>query len=446
MENHNGPYIVIIGGGLAAFAAAIELAELGAKVKLVKVSPGASGISSGSWDIADDLNRSSYDAWQDLKPISHNIFNLIKKNEFHPYAVLASGYQNNSFYQYVHQVVANASDQLPLRMMGVENQNKIFLTPMGTLKSTAWVQASQGGISISELKEAKLLIAGIRGYAPFQARFIRDALEIFLEKQADPPISFTGYLEMEMPGFEGRTNLSVPELAHYLDKEENFVKFGKAIVSYLEGKVYSHLLLPPILGVQNSRLIVEALNQITGLQCAESLALPVSIPGLRLENAINRYMNSHNIDIIEGKVVGFEHLSRRIKYLDVQLDDSVIKIPVKAVILATGKFIGNGIQHQQKFLEPIFHLPLFYKDQPVQALSPLRLAHAHPQAGQPFNSVGVRINAQTQPLSEDGDVAFENLFAAGAVIGGADFAFERCGAGVAIVTGQVAGKNAKSFL
>src|SRR3990167_2110781 len=101
MENHNGPYIVIIGGGLAAFAAAIELAELGAKVKLVKVSPGASGISSGAWDIADDLNRSSYDAWQDLKHISHNIFNLIKKNEFHPYAVLASGHQNNSFYQYV---------------------------------------------------------------------------------------------------------------------------------------------------------------------------------------------------------------------------------------------------------------------------------------------------------------------------------------------------------
>jgi glycerol-3-phosphate dehydrogenase subunit B len=47
-----------------------------------------------------------------------------------------------------------------------------------------------------------------------------------------------------------------------------------------------------------------------------------------------------------------------------------------------------------------------------------------------------------RPTDPDGAVEFENLRAAGAVLGGADFAAEKSGCGISLATGYAAGRNA----
>jgi anaerobic glycerol-3-phosphate dehydrogenase len=52
---------------------------------------------------------------------------------------------------------------------------------------------------------------------------------------------------------------------------------------------------------------------------------------------------------------------------------------------------------------------------------------------------GLRTDAELRPLDEEGQVPYSNLYAAGAVLGGYDYAGP-CGFGVPILTGWLAGR------
>jgi glycerol-3-phosphate dehydrogenase subunit B len=54
----------------------------------------------------------------------------------------------------------------------------------------------------------------------------------------------------------------------------------------------------------------------------------------------------------------------------------------------------------------------------------------------------VRTDDTLRPLDASGSVEFENLRAAGSVLGGYDFAAEKSGSGVSIATGHAAGRAA----
>jgi glycerol-3-phosphate dehydrogenase subunit B len=60
----------------------------------------------------------------------------------------------------------------------------------------------------------------------------------------------------------------------------------------------------------------------------------------------------------------------------------------------------------------------------------------------PFARFGVRTDGELRPTAADGSVEFENLRAAGSVLGGYDFAAEKSGSGVSIATGHAAGRRA----
>ena len=52
------------------------------------------------------------------------------------------------------------------------------------------------------------------------------------------------------------------------------------------------------------------------------------------------------------------------------------------------------------------------------------------------------MNGALQPLNLEGRPVAENIFAAGAILGGYDYVRELSGLGTAIITGFLAGKNA----
>ena len=88
--------------------------------------------------------------------------------------------------------------------------------------------------------------------------------------------------------------------------------------------------------------------------------------------------------------------------------------------------------------EPLFKLGVFHDGTPVTQMG-TRLQHL--QYLDPAEELrnGVATDTRLRPLDERGRVTYENLYAAGAVLGGYDYSGP-CGFGVPILTGWLAGR------
>ncbi len=107
-------------------------------------------------------------------------------------------------------------------------------------------------------------------------------------------------------------------------------------------------------------------------------------------------------------------------------------------VLATGHHIGGGLDGGRSTSEPLFGLGVFHDGEAV-GTSGTRLQHLqYIDAAEELRS-GLRTDNQLHPLDESGQVPYTNLYAAGAVLGGYDYA-GACGFGVPILTGWLAGR------
>jgi glycerol-3-phosphate dehydrogenase subunit B len=438
--------IVVIGGGWAGFSAALEARARGHQVLLIQKGPGATCFSAGSLDLADSPLRTSRDRLGENTSVEKNIHEIIRREHRHPYALLSEPMGEDSFQAFLNRAVQQVFAALPLTWSGNLKSNRRHPTSLGCLKSTAAVLNSMAEGDLLSMNQAKVLVVGLKGYAPMSSRFLR---EVLLEIQSQDPhhyLQFVGNTDVEVPGLEGRTSLRAYEIASRLDQEEGFVRFGQSILNYTKGKVYTHLLLPPVMGIVNHELIIMALRKITGLKVAEVLAAPMSIPGHRLDEAIHHGLESKEIDRMEGEVVGFDAHQSTVKSVYVHAGSHRAKIEAKAFVLATGKFIGGGIVDRPYFREALFHLPVFDGERGVKEVPASRLAASSFFSTQPLLKVGLQTNALLQPLGEEGEVAFTNVFAAGAVLGGFDAFRTHTGEGVAISTGCYAGQMASNLI
>ncbi len=92
-------------------------------------------------------------------------------------------------------------------------------------------------------------------------------------------------------------------------------------------------------------------------------------------------------------------------------------------------------------METLLDLPLSYPEQRREWFSKNLLS----LSGQPFNSIGVSVNQNLQPVDAAGKVVYENLFAAGGIIGHNDSLREKSGGGTSLVTGYLAGELAAKY-
>jgi len=106
-------------------------------------------------------------------------------------------------------------------------------------------------------------------------------------------------------------------------------------------------------------------------------------------------------------------------------------------VLATGRFIGGGLIKRRRTHEPLLGLGVFWEGEPATASRRLpRLEYLEPG---PAFQAGLLTDEGLRPLTEDGRVAYQNLRAAGAVLGGWDEGGEM-GFGVPLLTGWLAGR------
>jgi glycerol-3-phosphate dehydrogenase subunit B len=222
------------------------------------------------------------------------------------------------------------------------------------------------------------------------------------------------------------------ELAEALDAEGSERALADHLRLDLPAGVQA-VLLPPVLGWRRPGLSAR-LSDALGIPCAEVLSAAPSVPGVRLQDALDRALNDGGVRRLDAEVRGGEGGS-------VWLEPGGAT-RAGAVVLATGKYIGGGIARAPGFREPVFDLPVFVRGRRLTSEWLPSLLGDVPEARHDAFLAGIRVDAELRPLGPGGAPARERLFAAGSVIAGYDPAVDKSGLGVAIFTGYLAGEAA----
>ena len=161
----------------------------------------------------------------------------------------------------------------------------------------------------------------------------------------------------------------------------------------------------------------------------ELLSSPPSPHGWRLQQALA-------LGAVQAEVTSFETTQDRV----VAARSSARSFRADAFVLATGRHIGGGLKGGRVTTEPLLGLGIFSEGSPASNFG-VRLHLLEYLDPSEEMRMGLMTDKRLHPLREDGGVPFGNLYAAGAVLGGYDYAGP-CGFGVPILTGWLAGRYA----
>lgn len=437
-------HITIVGSGIAAIAAAISAESKGADITIIRGRPGATALSSGSWDIAGFPGRFSALPWSEYPPPSECLKEMIRRDLRHPYSLLAQNPGVTSPGPFLEETIGRLSSVLNLRLKGSLAKNQFLLHPLGGIKATAFAPQAHSHGNFLEMKEARLLIVGFRGLPQFSADPIGRFLKTILGKAGGGAVSDIRATEIFLRGLPDE--ISPIGLAGRLDDDAMIESLHHVLVDEAEKGRTTHIALPPVIGIRKTDHILARLRETTGLIWFEALGLPPSLPGLRLQQAIDRFLDGPHATrwrVVEGEACGGTIQNRRVLSLRTGTNGKEEEIAVDRLVLATGRYIGGGIVKEKSFREPVLNLPLSSEGSLVGD-SAGRLTSEKFLEDHPLFSVGVRTNTNLQPVGERGQILCENLWAAGSLIGGYNPAIQHCGMGVAAGTGTLSGRMAAS--
>ena len=175
-----------------------------------------------------------------------------------------------------------------------------------------------------------------------------------------------------------------------------------------------------------------------GIPVFEIPTLPPSIAGLRLKNAFEQILPSLGVrTLYQKRLIRFK--AKHNGHFSFSLVDNQNEavIEAQAAILATGRFIGQGLTADRKRIrEALFDLPV---SQPEDRTHWHRESLLDP-AGHNINNAGLEVDDNFQPLTTNGRPAYKNLYAAGSILAHADWIRMKCGSGLAIATAHAAVK------
>lgn len=420
--------VLVIGAGLAGVSAALAAKDAGADVRVLWKAYGASGLGSGTLDLAYEAGCSATPSHE----LNANLKSICSIHSGHPYAVLnAKGG--------IESDLRSAAERLRSALGAVgyasnePNANALRLaTWLGTWKMSHWAGQSHAAGDLEQLAAgAKVLVLGFRGLRDFRATAVATTLS-----QCAPHLKIEAR-EMALPGIN-QDFIEYSASAQAIDKD--VAAFAAAFAAAVAGSDAELILLPPALGLTQHAAAFAAIRASAGAtKVAEVLAGNSSIPGIRLQRALLAVLETEGITNSQVEVASVSKIKKNIR--TVLLKDGS-QIETERLVLASGKFIGGGLRKEKAFVETIVGLPIFCEGRRVEEIYSGNLLNAKVTAEQALFSAGVRVDAACRPLDARHRLLYDNLFVAGSLLGGYDYALQHCGAGVAILSGAVAGREA----
>jgi len=330
-------------------------------------------------------------------------------------------------------------------LMGDFESNMHPITILGTTKPTCLIQKTMYNGDLQNREDSVLLFVGIEGYADFNPSA---AAKTYLEDRmatASPPRK-VGHCTLQIMPFGKPYNLSSIELARHVDHEGAIEDLAEQLKTHIEQIGATHVAFPPILGFRNALKNKVKLEELTGTTIFELLGFPPSIPGQRLQSALETIFVKAGGKILLGhEATSYLKVGDSLKSVTAASPRREIKIDAKAFVLATGKYIGGGIAGDENGLrETVFDLMTVTGDYvSAMELVPSRSTNnlSISPMGQPIQSCGLSVDPLFRPVNEDGVEWAKNLFAAGSILAGYNYSVEKSGLGVAATSGYSAAKN-----
>ncbi|MFC6938448.1 glycerol-3-phosphate dehydrogenase subunit GlpB [Salinirubellus sp. GCM10025818] len=415
--------VLVVGGGIAGVAAAVSAARTGARTRLVSHKTSTLRNASGLIDVlgyAPDGEGPLVDPLAAVEDLP----------ETHPYSAVGI------------EAIESGLDLFDGAVGDTyrgdhTRTNALVPTHGGTVKPTARYPESVAAGLASRTEDA--LLVGFETLVDFDAPAAAAHLG-----NADVPFGTRG-VTVRFPG-DLRADAKVTRYAHLLDRDEDVEFEGRAmggrtalaeaVKPYLDGE--NRVGFPAVLGDDRPEEVRLLLEAELGADVFEVPMGPPSLPGLRLEDRLYAAAREAGVRIETGNpVVGYDARDGRIERVLVERTHQRVPYSASEYVLATGGLVGGGIDSDRNSVrEPVFecHVP---HPEDRYGWSAERAFGDHP-----FARFGVVPDGSLRPTAPDGEAEFENLRAAGAVLGGADFAAEKSGSGISLATGVVAGRNA----
>ncbi len=435
--------VLVIGGGVAGVAAAASAAQEGASVLLVRRGLGATAMSAGTIDLAPDLYARPGEVvlaaagLAGRTTVLDHIERVLAHRPLHPYAVmglLAS--QVAAAASWLHGVL----EEGVLAWRGEDRPPFLLPDSRGQARAADVCPFTAAAGDLKGLRGTKIAVADFGRHLPgWDAAHITRSIEFLCGEGLEvAPVT----MALPAPSASGGP-CNLLDLAIAVDRDDGQA-LAEAAAAAVEGQGWSHLLLPPALGIDRTRAAIVRVGNATGTIPFEVLSAGVpSAPGLRLQRALDRVAEQAGVSMREGVCEGFDADHGRIRCVRVAgPDPAIAEIEPEAVILCTGRYIGGGIRWERRPAEAVFGLPVRVGDGFPEEAPPSRFAQPSPRSRQPVFEAGVAVGDDLRPLGPGGRVAYGNLAAAGAVLAGNDDGAERGGIGMGLVTGWIAGRTA----
>jgi glycerol-3-phosphate dehydrogenase subunit B len=424
--------VLVIGGGMAGAIAALAARDAGRSVVLVRRSPGATALSSGAISVAPDAGALPRDplAWR--RPPVEAARRLAAVRPDHPYAIVGDGLER------LPDALAFAARELAEVLATPAARARFLATPFGTAVGCALCQRSMEAGDLLHAR-APLVVAGFRGHLAFDAALVAAGLARLAPLGAPEARA----IELDLPPGLIDPAARPFAIARALERPGAAEAVGDAVRAALAaGARAGAVLLPPVLGLGAAARVVERIAARAGVPVAETLSDVPSVPGARLQAAIDARLVAAGVELLEGAAPA-QGGARPGAAVAI----GGRSVQARAWVLATGRFVGGGIARWGGLEEPLLGLPVLaaegresgvhLADRPAASLTV-----RDRRSAQPLFSAGLRVDAALRPLDARGAPADAALFAAGAIIGGHEQASDGTGLGVAILTGFLAGRAA----
>ena len=410
--------ILVLGGGLAGLSAAWQAAHSQQRVRLITKGWGTLHWGAGCIDV---LGYYPYHAREALTSPESGLLTLRNDHPNHPYALLSME-QISSAIEAFKALCAEAS----YPMHGSLSANWMLPSALGTLRPTCLAPETMIAGDLS--KDDPMLIVGFDQFADFYPELIADNLTL-LGKSARG-------LTLDVPSLRNQRFVTSRVLAMLFDQLEICREIAGLINMHIKGE--RRIGFPAVFGLKAPMKVKALLEAELGLPVFEIPTLPPSIPGIRLHELLVAAVERTGARVYNGmQMLDSSSSGNIIRAVQTEAAARVKAHTAKNYILATGGILGGGThaEYDGQVREVVFNLPLNAPVDREEWFFDKFLA----SAGHPVYQAGMSLGSDFRPLTARGEVAYENLFVAGNVIGNCDAVRERSLEGIALATGYTIG-------
>lgn len=415
--------VLVVGGGLAGAIAALAARKAGATVAVASRSYGATALSTGALDLAYAPGPT---AVARSRTVAEHLGDIIEHRRRHPFGVIGFagvvGGLEAGFALLSELLHGSGLEPTP---MALDRPNRLVASSLGCVVPAGAVLAPHADIELSALPGA-VGVVQLEGHASFAATRL---VAGWSHDLGLAPPAAEGPLRVVSTRFAAHEGPMA--LARRFDDVGAVVALGDELAPRVKG--LAGLILPPALGVQHVARNLTLLRERLGLAVAEAVAHEPSVPGLRLHRALHEGLRRAGVASM-GEVTHPEVDRGRV----VRVSAAGGEVSPGAVVLATGRFVAGGVEWTAGCREALLGLPIVTELGALEADAPHGVVRVSPLESHPLMTAGIRVNATLAPMVE-GKVAFDNVFAAGMVLGGFASRYALSADGVALATGAMAG-------